>query len=271
LCKVVVYLLLQFGKKYNLSDRYCKSHFLSVEVMSIHRHYIIILSLLIITPIPRAGAHGFIDQQIASLSEQIEDAPRSLSLRLKRANHYRENGNMDSARSDIRFVLTLEPGQAEALMVLARLERESKNFEVAQVAIEEFITKNPGQSIALKERALIFSEANQWAQAAVAWQTYLESATNPDPESFLACSEAIQKHNQKSTAPHRALEVIDAGLKLHPDVVSLNHRMASLLIQNGDSERAQTYFIASRKRYPTLKPIRERGQTLNLNITILSS
>ncbi|MCZ6674690.1 MAG: tetratricopeptide repeat protein, partial [Verrucomicrobia bacterium] len=139
-------------------------------------------------------------------------------------------------------------------MVLARLERESKNFEVAQLAIDEFIAKHPGQSFALKERALIFSEANQWNQAAEAWQTYLESAANPDSESFLTCSEAIQNQNQQSTNPRHALEVIDEGLKLHPHVVSLNQRMASLLIQNGDFERAQKYFIASRKKYPTLRP-----------------
>jgi len=149
--------------------------------MSILRYYLTIFSLLIITPIPRAGAHGFIDQQIASLSGQINDAPRSLRLRLKRANLYRENGNMDSARSDIRFIFTIEPGQTEALLVLARLERESKNFEIAQLAIDEFIATNPGQSFALKERALILSEAKQWNHAAEAWQTYLKSATNPDP------------------------------------------------------------------------------------------
>ncbi len=222
--------------------------------MIIRHISLLAFALLVIAFLQNARAHRSIDEQIDATSKKIEQSHENLELRIRRANLYLEMGYKDLARIDIDFVLAAEPEQPQALLALSRLEREAKNYKEAGRAIDEFLNELPSQPQALKERALNLTQARQWGQASEAWLTYLNLVKFPDSDSFLMCFETMLKGSRDGVIQKKAIEVIREGLKIHPNEISLNQRMASIFIRVGDLESARKQFISIHRKYPSLSP-----------------
>ena len=207
-------------------------------------------SALLISSASQATAHGFVHEQIETLTAQLRNRPNDATLLTRRAELLLTHEEPKAARADLLAALAADPEQPAALLILARLERESQQLLAAHQAIDAYLAKVPTDPIALREKALIHAAAEQWESAVAAWELHLKSSPQPGVEPFIACAEALIHQD----ANRKALEVLNAGIEKHPRVIPLRQRAASVLIELGEDAEARRHLVAILESYPTLRP-----------------
>jgi tetratricopeptide (TPR) repeat protein len=203
---------------------------------------------------PKASAHGFVHEQIETVSRKIDQKTGDARLLLKRAELLRDHEETDAARADLQAALALEPGHPGTLLALARLQRETNHLAGAHKAIDTLLAQHQHHPGALKEKALIHAAAEEWMPSASAWKACLQFSSTPEAESFLACAHALRQQKSSPDNTREALAVLLQGVKQHPGLIPLRQAAAACAIALHDPESARTQFDALLKQYPTLKP-----------------
>ena len=210
---------------------------------------LIYLGSLFLLPAAGVFAHGLIEEQIATITKQLEESPDDFVLYARRAELHREHGDAKAARVDFKTALKICPEDAASLLAFARFERETNDLAAARSAVEACLRHHPGDPAALEEKARIHAALREWSEAAAAWEACLKASPNPSLDLLLSCADACCRAGSKA----RAVAVLGEAIQRYPRVISLRQRTGSLLIGLGDHAAARREFAALRGYYPSLE------------------
>ena len=185
---------------------------------------------------------------------------------MERAQVAYDAGDYEKARVDLKNVLQINQGHAQARLLVAKLEEKAQNWpqmfanlsaaidadptfidariEMARLMlasgqldkvdeqIDAVLQQQAGNADALGIRAAMLARQQQPEQAKALCQQILASNPgHPAASGLLAGLYAEQDIG-------RALTIVDEGIRHHPDDMSLQQTRIHLLIRNGDSARA---------------------------------
>jgi len=137
-----------------------------------------------------------------------------------RANEYIEAANYPKARVAIRNVLKIDPKDAEAYVLFARVEEKEKNWRNAVQLYQEAVTLDPGHIAALIALGKYYLEARLIEQAAEAADTVLKKEPkHPQANALKLASQAATEQAVPSSI--LKAEALAKEFPSEPDVAIL--------------------------------------------------
>ncbi|BFU91069.1 MAG: hypothetical protein NTAFB01_22560 [Nitrospira sp.] len=137
-----------------------------------------------------------------------------------RANEYIEAANYPKARVALRNVLKIDPRDADAYVLFARVEEKEKNWRNAVQLYQEAVRLDPGHAAALITLGKYYLEARLTEQVAEAADTVLKKEPkHPQANALRIASQAMTEEAVPS-AIHKA-EALAKEFPTEPDVAIL--------------------------------------------------
>lgn len=166
-----------------------------------------------------AFAHGPLDEQIASLTRQIELYPDSAALYLERGELHRHHQDWPSALADYHCADSLDSSFDLAELCRGRMLLDAGWLEKARSALDEFLTKHPNDGEGLLTRARALVQLAEHLAAARDYGKAIKNLQTPQPEYFLECAQAFENAGLEHF--QAALQIIDDGVRQLGQVVTL--------------------------------------------------
>jgi len=137
-----------------------------------------------------------------------------------RANEYIEAANYPKARVALRNVLKIDPRDAEAYVLFARVEEKEKNWRNAVQLYQEAVRLDPGHAEALIALGKYYLEARLTEHAVEAADTVLKKEPkHPQANALKIASQAVREDAIPSAIPHA--EALAREFPAEPDVAIL--------------------------------------------------
>lgn len=135
----------------------------------------------------RTRAHGDLHERIAAISAQILTNQASPELWLQRADLHRQHSEFDAAQTDLDHAAQLKPGWAGAALQQARISFDRENFSDCERAATGCLTLEPGNADALVLRGRSLVQLKQFARAIADYDAVLTrtNSARPLPDLFL--------------------------------------------------------------------------------------
>jgi putative PEP-CTERM system TPR-repeat lipoprotein len=127
-------------------------------------------------------AGRFTDAIAAYTAEQRSQPSSALALRIAAARS--TAGQPDQAAQGLREWLAIEPNDADAAEMLARLDLAARRFSDAEEHLQVVVNKRPNDAIALNNLAWIYQHNNDPRARSTAQKAYLISPTPPIADTF---------------------------------------------------------------------------------------
>lgn len=138
-----------------------------------------------------AQAHAPLHHEIERLDVELERAPESTELLVRRGRLHRENGDAVASLRDLDRALALDPAQANAMLerglTLSALGRDGD----AEAQLTRLLEQAPKSPLALAERARIRARSGRTDAALVDFDASL--ALHPDVELYLERGELLER------------------------------------------------------------------------------
>lgn len=198
-----------------------------------------LLTLLLYACPLHEGEH----EQIETASVALEQAPRSVSLRLTRAELYLLHGELDHCASDLEIALGLAGESTAVVFLRARLLFARQQYALALVSVDVVLAADVEPSThcsALHLRADCLTALLQTHAAIVAWTELLVAHPQPQPDWYLLRASLQATHCENG--PALAIAGLDQGLQRLGNAVPLLLRAAALEEQLDRTDAAVARF-----------------------------
>lgn len=126
-------------------------------------------------------AHGDLHEQILGLTQRIQTNSSNADLWLRRADLFRNHGELAKAADDTETALKLRPGWAVAQLERARIQFDAGQFATAADSATKSLRDNPANSDALVLRARSRVQIGQLSEAVEDFNRVLTLANGPQP------------------------------------------------------------------------------------------
>ncbi|MGH9868715.1 MAG: tetratricopeptide repeat protein [Candidatus Polarisedimenticolia bacterium] len=199
---------------------------------------------------PPCWAHRGIDEQIRDVTRLIEASPRDASLRLRRGELHRAEGDWKSAEADYEAARRLDPGLDAVDLALGSMLLESgRKPEAARAALDRFLAGRPGHTDALVARARVLVRLQEPAAAVKDYDDAIagiQPPARPRPEHYLERADALASQGDGRLA--EALAGLDEGLARLGQPITLQMRAIDfeLRLKRHDAALARVDQILSR-------------------------
>lgn len=180
-------------------------------------------------PTPPAIAHGPIQEQIATLTNQIEEDPQNAALYLKRGELHSHHREWDAAMADYERAAQLDPGLDGVDLARGKTLLQAAQFSQAKSALDRFLANHPDHPEALTTRARVLVKLGQNTAAVEDYTraiTQWERLGRPNPEFYFERARTLAT---EGGAPlDEALRGLDEGIKRLGPLVTLQLEAISL-------------------------------------------
>jgi tetratricopeptide (TPR) repeat protein len=188
------------------------------------------------------------DAALDDLRRAVRLAPEHEDARLRLARLLARARQPEEALPHYEYLYEHRPGDGEVLLGLASCQRRAGNREDARQMLDLLLTVQPGNAQALSERGQLALEADQPAEAEK-WLRRAVAVAPYEREAVYALSQCLFKQKGKDVEAQQwlaRLQRIDADLKRMTEVMQRIHRSPRdpslraeaglLLIQNGQEK-----------------------------------
>ncbi len=148
-----------------------------------------------------------------------------------------ESGKLDEAGKQFEAMKKVAPSHPQTSYVQAELLFREKKFKEARDAIQQHLRSLPGSVQGLQLAGAIEYELQSYATA----ERYLQDALSKAPGLGLARRMLIATY-LRSRQPDKALSVLEPILDKIDDNSNLLALAGEVFMQNGDADKAETYF-----------------------------
>jgi tetratricopeptide (TPR) repeat protein len=182
---------------------------------------------------------------IAANEKVIDIDPTNVIARLNIASQHIADEKIEEARKLVAQARTLSPGNVMTLYTQALIEVRVRDFKAANDAIQQVLKVAPDHLPSVLLAGAIKAELGSYGQA----QTHLTTVLERAPGNLYARKLMISAL-ARSGQTQRAMEVLQAGLKLTPEEPQLLSVAGELYLQGGEFGKAAEYFERAAKRNP---------------------
>ncbi len=172
----------------------------------------------VLAPAP-AFAHADIGERLSDLDRQIEHAPQSSELYLKRGELHRLHRDWPAARADYDRASRLDAGNPAVNFYRGRMWLEAKNPAQARPLLDRFLAARPDHADALVIRSRTLSLLGEPLAAADDLTRAIDLLDPPTPEVYLDRARALVAAGPEHVDP--ALRGLDEGIARLGPLVSL--------------------------------------------------
>ena len=186
-----------------------------------------------------SAAHVGIHEKIEGLSRSIQQHPESSQLYILRGEAYRLHGSRDSAITDFRKALDIDPGNVAATIGLGRTYLDQGNPQQAIVHLNRALGWEPGNVRALTIRAQANAGTGRPFKAAMDYTRAIEQFREdrkPLPDYYLECARAYELAGDQYI--DRALQCLDEGINVLGHIRTLELYAVELETGRGNFDAA---------------------------------
>ncbi len=181
-------------------------------------------------------AHDGIHERLRAATREIDSSPCDASLYVKRAELYREHGQLDQALQDLERAHELNENDNSIDLVRGRVLHDLQCYKLAQEALDRFLARNPQHIGAHQVRARVFEALGEFRAAVREWTKAIQLSNPPTPDQYVARAKATSKLGGDQVA--EALRGLEAGMKRLGSVTSLHVCALDLEVQAGKFDAA---------------------------------
>lgn len=177
-----------------------------------------------------------LDEGLKTANEVLQEYPDNLGALVVRGRIRLAQGAVDEAIADLSRVTAAQKNNVEAQTTLADAYRRKNNTDAAIAALEAALTEQPLNKGVRLQLLSLLSDAQppRWSQVEILLRdTRQMPQYQNDPDWALVEAQMWRRRGQMS----RALESIQAGLKLAPDSPILLDNYFQILLANRDYGR----------------------------------
>ena len=186
-----------------------------------------------------SAAHVGIHEEIERLSRLIQQDPTISQLYVSRGEVYRLHGNQDSAITDFRKALDIDPGNVAATTGLGRTYLDQENHRQAIIQLNRVLARDPGNVRALTLRAQANLGTGKPLKAAMDYTRAIEQFREqgkPLPGYYLECARAYELAGDQYI--DRALQGLDEGINMLGNIRTLELYAVELETRRGNFDAA---------------------------------
>ena len=186
-----------------------------------------------------SAAHVGIHEEIERLSRIIQQDPENSQLYVSRGEAYCLHNNKDSAISDFRKALDINPGNVAATTGLGRTYMDLGNLQKAIVHLNRALAWEPGNVRALTIRAQANARTGKPLKAAVDYTRAIEQFREqgkPLPGYYLERARAYAAAGDQYI--DRALQGLDEGINVLGNIRTLELYAVELETKRGNFDAA---------------------------------
>ena len=183
-----------------------------------------------------AFGHGDVHQQIIELTKEIEKAPRTPELYLRRADLHRAHSDWDAAQADYDFAFALDPKLPMIDLARGRMFLEANWPLSCKTALDRFLARNPDHSDGLTIRARALIKLNRRLEAVEDYTRAIAKANDGRPELYLERAQALATEGKDHIGD--AIKGLDEGIEKLGPLVTLNLYAMDLEAENGRYQAA---------------------------------
>ena len=169
-----------------------------------------------------AVAHGPIDEQIATLSEQLQQDPQNAVLYLKRGALHSHHRDWNAALADYERAARLDRTLDVVDLARGRTLLAAGGYPQAKSALDRFLAKHPHHGEALATRARVLVKLAQPLAAAEDYTHAIaagEGLDRPEPDYYLERARALAA--ARGDHVDEELRGLDEGIKRLGPIVTL--------------------------------------------------
>ena len=197
-----------------------------------------------------ACAHPFLSERVAALTTQIAVSPDDASLRIRRGDHFRLEGQHWLALADYVKARQLAPGLEAIDFSIGELMLAAERPQRSLVYLDRFLAGSANHPGALLARARALVAAHRPNDALAAYELALEHLHHPRPDHYLELTRLHDRLGQ----PAQAVATAEEGCR------RLGHSTA-LEAAALEIEIAQASWPDALARLASLSPRREHWLT----------
>ncbi len=166
-----------------------------------------------------AFGHGDMQEQIASVTMQIQASPGCADLYLKRADLHFHHDDRNAAAVDYDLAEKLNPLLNAVHLGRGKLFLAERRCDEARAEIDKFLSENPAQVDALVIRGRIEIARGRPLPAAADFAKAIECSQHPDPDHYVEWARALALAGD--THLDEAIHALDKGSTTLGDLPSL--------------------------------------------------
>ncbi len=183
---------------------------------------------------------------LATVEAEIEKHPALPELRAIHARVLISQTNLEPAAADLKKAIELDAGYRPAYMMLADLYTTSKQQDKALDELSQLVTKNPRDVPALLLIGMIENERGNFAEA----RTTYEQLLAVDPNSGIALNNLACLYSEQFGLLDKAYEMARRARDLAPYDPSAADTLGWILFKRGDYSWASSLLQASAEKLP---------------------
>lgn len=210
-----------------------------------------------------AQAHGLVHEQIAEVSEQLEQKENrnNVSLYIRRGRFYIEDEELRLAKRDFKKALKLgkkadnEAHAVDAHYYLGEIAIRQKKYTTAIKQAQKFIQQLPAESGShMRGQHLLgraYFAARKFDKAVDAFQTTIDVAVFPKPEFYLELSKSFEALKQ----PSSAIDALEQGKQKRGNLSVFDDEITDIYIRQENYDLALSHLetmLAYKQRMPFL-------------------
>ena len=208
------------------------------------------------------AAHGPIHEQIARLTQRIQEEPHDASLYLRRGELHGLHEDWGAALSDFDKATELLPTLTAVDLARGKTLLRSRQFQQAREALDRYITRHRDHPEAFLTRAQVLLELGDAAASARDYGraiAELEGMEQSKPEHYLEWSRAFAEVGDHG----QALRALDQGIARLGPIVSLQLPAIDLELTRGQYDAALARLETVSEQSPRVEPwLVRRGEIL---------
>lgn len=182
---------------------------------------------------------------LAANQKVLEIHPSNLRARLNIASLHIENDALDEAKKILAQARAIAPGDPRAIHLQALTDFRAKDYKSANEKIQILLKGAPNYMPGVLLAGAVLSELGSYEQA----QAHVARVLGVAPGNHYARKLLISILSRTGQIP-RAIEVLQAGLKMTPDDAELLARAGELYTISSDFSKAAEYFALAAKGAP---------------------
>lgn len=189
-----------------------------------------------LTERPPVAAHGDMHEQIAALTQRIEQDPANAVLYLKRGDLHRVHRDLAAALRDFERAAQLDPSLSVVNYRRGVTLLEAGMHEPAKIALDRFLARHPDHAGALVARARVLVRLGDRLAAAADFTRAIAELPKPRPEYYLERAQALAAEGDGRI--DEALRGLDEGLTKLGPLVTLQLLAIDLELKKGRYDAA---------------------------------
>jgi len=173
----------------------------------------------------------------AAYRKALDVKPDHLPAHVALISRYMEDGKLDEAGKLLQSMRKIAPKHPQTSYLQALFDYRQKNFKAAQENIQQFLKVVPESTLGLQLAGAIEYELKSYLVA----ETYLLKALPNSPDLGVARRLLITTY-LSSNQPTKALTTLQPFVEKIGDDSNMLALAGEVFLQNGDTEKAETYF-----------------------------